>query len=537
MQHMRFAGAYYDSIVSGDMIPLWSANDNYGFGGIGIRYYPPVAYIVLALTKLLTGNWFNSFFITTYFWALLGSFGVFYWMRRWTSDNAALIAAAFYAIIPYHTFQIYQAVLYAEFAASGILPFCFLFLTDVCRRRRWSDALLFAISYSLLILTHIPTAIIATLSLGVYGLFIVDRRRIFETALKLSAAFVASFAAVAFHVVKAVIEVDWVKHNSAQYFANGYYDYKNYLFPIYFSTTTTRYVQKMLWHFDTIILVTLCCFVVYFALRYRAAIGSTLQNHDFVRQNRAVIFTGLFSVLMLSIVSLVVWNNVSLLAKIQFPWRWLSVVSIMASVLFGIGANATLSGTKRFARLAGYPVLLFVCIVVFYDISQNILPSTPLDRTTFEEKVAGMYNERACECWWPNWATDAALENKQPVSIGERSTEIIGSDPLIRRFKIGAGAENALRAAIFYHPHWKAEFNGVEVPVTNSADGAISVNVPAEQGELTLRFVEPARTFLLQKLSAFVWVLFALGAFSLAWKRYARPLELTGRLLSKHATS
>ena len=92
MQHMRFAGAYYDAILSGDLIPVWSAKDNFGFGGIGIRYYPPLAYVVLALTKLATGNWFYSFGITTYIWGILGSLGTFFWMRRWTSSGKPLVA-------------------------------------------------------------------------------------------------------------------------------------------------------------------------------------------------------------------------------------------------------------------------------------------------------------------------------------------------------------------------------------------------------------------------------------------------------------
>ena len=523
MQHMRFAGAYYDAILSGDFIPVWSARDNFGFGGIGIRYYPPLAYVVLALTKLATGNWFYSFGITTYIWGILGSLGIFFWMRRWTSDTAALIGAAFYAIIPYHSFQIYQAVLYAEFAASGILPFCFLCLSDLCSRRRWKDVLYFSVSLSLLILTHIPTAIIATLSLGLFGLLILDRRHFKDTVLKTAIALFASVAAVSFHVFKAVAEVDWVKHNSSQYFANGYYDYKNYLFPIIFSASSIRYIQKMLWHFDTIILITLLCFAVYFVLRNRAVVASS-DKPEARSLNRAVILTGAFASLMLSIVTLFVWNNVSLLAKIQFPWRWLSVVSIMASVLFGIGASATLSGTKRFARLAGYPVLLFVCIVVFYDISQNILPSTPLDRPTFESKVAGMYDEEACDCWWPIWATQSAFENRDRVSAGSRAVEIERWDGLDRIFTVEPGSDLKVRIATFYHPYWKATLNGEAVNVSSGDDGTITILISEGKGEISLRFVEPSSSYRFRIVSLFTWAVFLLAGIIL-WRRGSRVVE------------
>lgn len=65
MQHIRFAEVYHDSILAGNFFPSWGADDNLGFGSIGIRYYPPVAYFILALTKIVTGNWYDSFWINS----------------------------------------------------------------------------------------------------------------------------------------------------------------------------------------------------------------------------------------------------------------------------------------------------------------------------------------------------------------------------------------------------------------------------------------------------------------------------------------
>ncbi|MEP6705109.1 MAG: hypothetical protein ABJB34_09930, partial [Acidobacteriota bacterium] len=30
LQHIRFADAYHDAILSGDVVPAWAANDNFG---------------------------------------------------------------------------------------------------------------------------------------------------------------------------------------------------------------------------------------------------------------------------------------------------------------------------------------------------------------------------------------------------------------------------------------------------------------------------------------------------------------------------
>ncbi len=122
MEHMRFAAVYHDSILNGSLTPVWAANDNFGFGSIGLRYYPPLAYYVMGLTKMITGSWYDSFWLTSFGWTFLGGIGVYFWVREWTENMQATIAAIFYTLVPYHTFQIYQAVLYAEFAAMAYCP-------------------------------------------------------------------------------------------------------------------------------------------------------------------------------------------------------------------------------------------------------------------------------------------------------------------------------------------------------------------------------------------------------------------------------
>jgi uncharacterized membrane protein len=175
-QHFLFAKTFHDAILTGDFFPGWSA-DNIGFGSVGIRFYPPLMYYLLAITQLLTSSWYDTFWINLFGWMFLGCAGVYWLAKEWLPPFPAMLAGMLYAFMPYHLTQIYQYFLYAEFGACGILPFCFLFITRICRRGKWIDCLLFALSYSLLILTHIPSTIIATLSLTVYVLVLIDRRQ------------------------------------------------------------------------------------------------------------------------------------------------------------------------------------------------------------------------------------------------------------------------------------------------------------------------------------------------------------------------
>jgi len=526
MQHMRFAAAYHDAFVSGSMSPEWAANDNFGFGSIGIRYYPPLAYYILALTKMITGSWYHSFWLTSLAWMFLGSVGVYLWVKEWTENVRATLAAVVYLLVPYHTFQIYQAVLYAELAAAGIVPFCFLFLTRICRRSRWIDALLFSVAYSSLILTHIPSTLIASLALLVYGLLIIEWRRFKDTALKIGAALLLSLLATSFYLSKLVTEIDWVMHNSPRYFANGYYDYKRYLFPIYFSSTATRYVEKLLWHLDIVVILTILLFLpllLIFLLRKKTT-EPEKQRPNF---NRSIILTGVFAFFMLSLLSSPVWDAVPVLQKIQFPWRWLLVFSLLGSIAFSVAVPTLLFTPGRNKRLIGYPLVLFMLLIVFFDISQNIIPSTPLAQDIFEQKVKGMNDDEGCDCWWPIWAKREAFDNTKQADTGMRGASVEEWTSRSRAFSVPAGQPGDLRVATFFHPYWKSTVNGIAVPVQHDDNGAILIPLPTEAAEVHLYFQEPPYLSAAKIISFLAWAVLAiLLVLSYGDKRYKKLTNL-----------
>src|ERR1044072_8978046 len=52
-QHFQFAVTIRDALQAGDYYPSWMPNENKGYGGIGMRFYPPAGYYALALGKML----------------------------------------------------------------------------------------------------------------------------------------------------------------------------------------------------------------------------------------------------------------------------------------------------------------------------------------------------------------------------------------------------------------------------------------------------------------------------------------------------
>ena len=517
-QHLQFARTYYEAISSGDYLPVWASADNYGFGSVGVRFYPPVSAFALALIKILTGNWFDAIWISFLFWMFAGCVGIYFLAREWLVPKYATIAAALYVFVPYHLLQIYQLWLYAEYVAAAVLPFCFLFMTRVCRRGRLIDILFFSVSYSLLLLSHIPSTIIGSLSLGIYALFLINWNQYEKTLIKLFIALAVSLSAAAFHLIKIVTEVNWVKASDSQ-FSSGDYDPQQNLFPLFISVGK-KYIQRVAWHFDVTIFLTVLLFLP--AIFY---LGLQVRENKFKDKKvlLALSVTGLVSLFMISLPSSLVWSSLPLLQKIQFPWRWLSVLSIVSVLIYASAISQLSLESKYVKKILIYLFLSVFLIILLFDITQNIIPSAPLPRATFEATLPKLFDEPGCECWWTTWAKSEAFERREKVFADLRDVQIGLWNNKTREFTIEKGQPFNVRIGTFYYPYWQSTVNNNPVKPILADDGAMLIPIPAEKSTVKIWFQEPSYVIFAKYISILTWLFFGLtGLFCLfSRKRYS----------------
>src|SRR5712691_10183624 len=205
--HFRFALPFYDALRSGHFYPGWLAEANQGFGDASFRFYPPALYYLLALTRTLAGNWYAATVIAFSALSVMGALGVFFWAREFGSSEMAMWSGILYSLAPYHINQFFQAVMLAEFAGAAVLPFAFAFTERVCQRRRKRDVAGLAAAYAILVLTHLPLAVIGSIALAVYALLRLDRKTRSTTLL--------SLAASAGYWTTMLIELKWIRADNA----------------------------------------------------------------------------------------------------------------------------------------------------------------------------------------------------------------------------------------------------------------------------------------------------------------------------------
>jgi uncharacterized membrane protein YfhO len=224
--------------------------------------------------------------------------------------------------------------------------------------------------------------------------------------------------------------------------------------------------------------------------------------------------SAVFGLFMFSKPSEVLWHGLNILQRLQYPWRWLGIVSLLSVVAVSLSVFLLVETGRVSRRIAIYGAVLIIIGFAVVDIKQ--IHGTPfrISGAQFNELAAEMGSEPVAEHWWPSWAKAEAFKTSEPVVTADRrSVEIISWENTQRRFVISEGESEKIRLATFYYPHWRASVNGLEVEVGKDDNGAIILPVARERSEVELRFEEPISNTFASWLSIATWI-FLLGSLA-----------------------
>lgn len=504
-QHYRFIHTFYDSVRSGDFYPSWPGDTNLGFGDIGIRFYPPLAYYVVIIFRSLTESWTTALAGAICFWFFLSGLGTYLLARESFSEKASLAGAVIFMAMPYHANQVYNAGLFAEFPGLAILPFCFLFVRRIILSGKAFEVAGLAISFALLILAHLPLVIIGSMGLSVYGLTLLNRDNVRSGIIKLGSGVAAALAMSSFYWIRMVTELPLVNHTLPQFTESKYDFHQNFLAGIFY-VPLAEYGETSLWFTDILLALTLAMIVPAVAIFYAAGKSSH-------RKSLNPLLTVLVSAILIATpISLPLWNHAPILDRIQFPWRFLGLISLIGSVLIAASFDEVAASFKtKFRPLALVAVGAIVAGFAF-TAAQVIRPATFSTRAEFDTNLEKYRDDQSYECWWPVSAKQIALKDRSRVSAQERAVEITRWTNDEREFTVDDGPAAAVRVAIFYYPFWNANAAGNNLGIRPAEDGSILVDVPSGPASVTLTFVRPLYEIYSRYISIAAWLLVLIAA-------------------------
>lgn len=489
-QHFRFADTFYSSIINGDLFPGWAGNENFGYGDIGIRFYPPLAYYFLAIGRIIAGNWYDATWLTFMFWMVVGCFGIYYWARNWFSIKESSIIAIIYVLIPFHLNQLYTGFNpFSELAASSILTFCFAFLTKVLTREKTVYILGLGCFYALLIMTHLPTAIVGSICLFGYSLTFCRKADFTKHVSKAALAVCIGLAASAFYWIRLITEMKWLNHESERY-SQGFFDFAGNFFPLSYHIKDKPVFNYLILDLTALITVLTFAFALVFLLNKQNNSSDSIAEKSI---SKTVLPVGIFAFLMFTPLSAPVWELITPIQKIQFPLRWMPVAAMCGAIVFGAALNYVHRAGFFKRKICFYAFFVFIVINLLFNFTYILHPSSyiPLERQKFEAKIKNLPDEPSFYCWWAVWAKLPALENTERLQTDSRTNSILDWKTEHKSFFVDPGTPSNARIATFYYPFWKAMVNGRSVEVERDENGAILIPIPAEKVRVDLVFEEP----------------------------------------------
>lgn len=528
-QHFRFAQTFYDSLINGHGYTGWADRENFGYGDVGIRFYPPLEYYFLAFARILAGNWYDAAWLTFMFWMASGSVGIYLWAKCWLSPKESAIAACLYAIIPLHLLQLYiNFNNYSEVAAASILVFCFAFLTRIFQRGKTSDVLGLAVSYAFLVLTHLPLTVIGSLSLCVFALTLARKNDLFRPIVKSSIALASGLAASAFYWVGMVSEMKWLNHSSDK-FTSGHFSFDNGFFPFFYYTDSTA-LKTLFLLIDLAVVFSL----LFVASAIIYVIYKRLSNNDDGEANqtktvfRTVLPLGLFAFFMVTPLSNPIWQSFTPLQKVQFPARWLPIVAMCGAIIASASIHYLLKGNFLKQRIWAYSCLIILTVVSLFNLIYILSPTAfiPLDREKFDSKLRELPETESFDCWWTVWSKREAFNIKEKISAGGRQAKVVVWKPEERVFEVAGGNDSTAKIATFYYPHWQATVNDKPVNIEKDENGVMLIPLGSEKSVIKLYFQEPPTVRTASIISLLEWLLFGGFFLVLLGKKLLSPKRL-----------
>jgi 6-pyruvoyl-tetrahydropterin synthase related domain len=482
----RFAVATLEQfeaeLAAGNMVPRWAFTGHGGLGSPIFYFYPPGAYFVAALLGfsvpgLPTATIIGIAQVLLRAGAMLSCFA---WLRRRTTTDAALTGSALYALMPYVAVLNPQVRLaFAECAAAAFVPLVFAAI-DVARDRALMSVALVAPAICALAAVHLPTTVL------VGGLACVYSALAGNTWLDRGSRTVATAAAVALGLGMAgwflVPALGLLGTISAAALSDAAHSPENH-FLLWHNTFRDAHgpLQGLLLDFSLVVPVAMSLLFGHAALR----------NH---RTPWSLLGTFLVAVLLTLPLSEPLWTLRSPMREVQFPWRLLLPISLLASALVAIALPSCGTSWRRGALAAGF-IATLGSIAVGIWFGDNMSRDDPRSRQQFANTAPDAVEYMPALAAGQGWFRFGQQGGNYQERAGGFVPECVKRELPSRS---GYGSSGRLIFSVhgchgltdlpqFYFPGWAAEAGTTVLPIApDPATGLVSVDLSSDLNLIAL---------------------------------------------------
>jgi len=522
--HTLWAQQYLTGVQQGVLRPCWVEASNAGCGSPTFLFYPPLAfwtYVPLHALAALVPRVVQASVGLALVGAGLSTLAV---LRGVVGTVPALVAALMTLAAPYTLIDAGYRCAVGEVWALAFLPWVLGGLLLPRTGSRWRDPIWIAAGTTGLLLSHLPSAIVAVhvvpLAAGVR--YLADRD--LSVALARLAALPVAAAAAALFLVPMLAH--W-PHVSVENIL-GFHYADNFLWS---DAAADRALNRML--SGVAVLGAVVCVV--------AAVAQGLVG----RSVSGPAVAGLLCFAAMTPAAAPLWRVLPLLQVIGFPWRLLIVLTPCVALGVALALQAPQARRWRAPRVAmTAAVVLAVAATAMASVHvlsvrrcypeplaiTPVMAEQPL-RSEFARFAPFAMSMRDVSEYRPRWSLghergrphDIVMpasfhDDERAMWITGEAVEVVRWDTELRQLRVAADGPAQLLLRTFYYPAWKATGDGTPLLTSpHEQSGLMLVDVPVGVDLVELRFTRDASHAVGWGISGATALLAALGLL-LRWR-------------------
>jgi hypothetical protein len=487
------AASWFDAAYQwkeGILYPRWTAWTNHGFGEPRFIFYPPLSWMLgAALTFLVPDQAVPVLFIVLV--QTLSGLSAYFLLRSLAATRAALLGAAYYVINADALLMTYIRSDFAEQLACALFPLVLLAALRLCgylesSPPKLSSVAFFAIPFAGVWLSNAPAGVIASYSMALLFAWAAISERSWRILLRGISGLALGLALAAFYLLPAAYEQRWV--NISQALSSGLLPAQNFLF------TSINDVEHT-W-FNWIASICALSLIFLFGLaalssrRFAASANSSTENR---RAFLALLVIGATATLLTLRFTLPLWTYLPKLRFVQFPWRWMSVIAVVACCFLALLIEKR-RGWLWFAALLvlTVPLANFLIENTWWDPDEM---QTQHDAITSGQGFDGTDEYDPMGDSHTDLPLNAPLATALPADAADSATpqarvQIQHWTTERKEIRVEAQSEARIALRVLNYPAWHVEVNGKTV-VPERADDFDQMVIPVEAGnsEIHLRFM------------------------------------------------
>ncbi len=383
-------------LLDGQIPCRWTPNLGFGYGYPLFNFYPPLPYIVGQMFRVLGFSFMNTAKIIASIQFILAPITMFILASSLFGNIGGFISAIIFAYTPYHALNIYVRGAYNEAWAAVFFPLILYFTKKIIEKNQFKHIIGLSLSFSFLLLSHNPMAFTFTPIVLVWALYFLFKR----FKLNLSKYFISiksfiisaalSISLSAFFTLPVLSETKYVQVetmfvNYFSYLAH-YVSLSQLFISNYWGDGPSVFGVKddgmsfMIGYLQWIIPLLIFLYFIYKYFKTKKI------DNRLILPSLLFLFGLLFSFLTHN-KSTFIWNQLSILQKIQFPWRLLNHITF----LFSLAAGALIFIIKDLFKQKKYHTHIAVTLsILLFFINYSYFKPKVFGPLTDKEKFSGL---------------------------------------------------------------------------------------------------------------------------------------------------